>query len=57
MHDGYYWEELPPMAIAREGIACSAVNLPMSADKSIEVGISITYQYVLFFFQCKIQFL
>ena len=47
MHDGYYWEELPPMAIAREGIACSTVNLPMSAENSIQVGISI---YVFFQF-------
>ena len=38
MHDGYYWEELPPMSIAREGIACSTVNLPMAADKTVEVG-------------------
>ena len=42
MHDGYYWEELPSMSIAREGIACSAVNLPMAADKTVEVGI---YQF------------
>ena len=41
MHDGYYWEELPPMAIAREGIACSTVNLPMAADKTVEVGFLI----------------
>lgn len=41
MHDGYYWEELPPMSIAREGIACSTVNLPMAADKTVEVGFLI----------------
>ena len=50
MHDGYYWEELPPMAIAREGIACSAVNLPMSAEKSIEVGISINCESLYEFY-------